>query len=263
MPPFLFVVGIPRGPYSRIKRLQFHIEDWKVVLIPSKQHARAEWAKNDPEEILQRAITNPEGAHVLGFSQVTGRQRDMTLSLKRHLRFRWLSNHLLTLLHTNVDQFVAAIKTEAAFEAAWRKYLRPKDHWSPLLLPQAIFTAKRGTELWEQAAGVSPMPGERALRELERVARLADSFKEAHREHGYWIDAKDLKFEIGEHHASPPNELWMWKFSWRVQNGFHYDVSHMKGNEFHITDIWDETRHHIGVNGYINIDCHGRCRSRF
>lgn len=259
MLPFLILAGIPRGAYQRLKGKQLAIPSWNFLIRPSKDHEKAELRADDPEEILAKTVQSPEGGHVLAFSQVSGRQKDLAHEIRRHLRFRWLNNEYLKLLYANFDQFMSVIKQEAIFEMEWRKSLRPKDQWSPLLLPQSVFTSKIGGMLWDEAAAVGPT-SIGATREIDRVRRFADCFVEAHKQHGEWLDAKDLKFKIGERHAHPPEEVWMWKFSWRVQDGFHYDVTHARGHGFNVTDSWDSTRHSIRNNWYINIDCHGRCR---
>jgi len=47
-----------------------------------------------------------------------------------------------------------------------------------------------------------------------------------------------------------------WKFSYRLPDGFHYDVKHLEQRRFFIIDAVG-MRHPSGAKGYINVDPHG------
>src|ERR1019366_3085581 len=93
---------------------------------------------------------------------------------------------------------------------------------------------------------------EKAVREFERVY-----LRKAH--HYQWIDDRDLIFgREGPRHADAPFPR-EWKFSYRLPDGFHYDVQHLEQRKFSISDVAG-IRHASGVKGYINVDPHGYVR---
>jgi len=90
------------------------------------------------------------------------------------------------------------------------------------------------------------------VREFERAYLR----KQAHYQ---WIDDRDLIFgRNGSRHADAPFPRG-WKFSYRLPDGFHYDVVHLERRKFSLTDIGGAL--HITVaNGHLNIDPHGYVR---
>jgi hypothetical protein len=131
------------------------------------------------------------------------------------------------------------------------------DLGSPLLLPECSFSVGRGhKQLWRHARSYGDQANiegaVKAVREFIRVYLRKQ-------EHYQWIDDRDLIFgRNGPRHAEAPFPRG-WKFSYRLPDGFHYDIKHIEGRKFSVTD-GAGTLHSSAAEGYINIDPHGYVR---
>jgi hypothetical protein len=92
----------------------------------------------------------------------------------------------------------------------------------------------------------------KAVREFERIYLRKEEYYQ-------WIDDRDLLFgRNGPRHAEAPFPRG-WKFSYRLPDGFHYDIKHLEERKFSITDVAG-TLHTTAAKGYINMDPHGYVR---
>lgn len=257
--PLLLVAGIPVDPYQHVKKPGILVNGWETALLPSRQRRFAEFDRDLCNRLLKVATGHSAGAHILGFSQQRERA-EWAHALQGHFRFRWINSDYLAFLPNRLDEFVAAVQAEADFERAWRQQLLPQNRNSPLLLPECAFSPRCCDNLWELASSVAP-PGDQRdpTAEIGRVVSVLERFRQFHWDNGGWMDEKNLQFSIGAMHAEPPEERWYWKYSWRVPDRFHYDVTHVRGREFSVRDLEFKT-HRVRAGAHINVDCHGRCR---
>src|SRR5918992_2493778 len=74
-----------------------------------------------------------------------------------------------------------------------------------------------------------------------------------------WVDGNDCVFDhTGPRHGTAPFPR-NWKYSYRMEDGFHYDVCDRNQRAFQIADQ-SNTVHRIKSSGYINLDAHGHAR---
>ena len=200
-----------------------------------------------------------ESPHILGFSTQKDRG-DRMRGVPDCFRFRWC-DQLVKLLHylatPDPGPFWARLIGELAEEEDWSSRVKPADMGSPLLLPEGSFTVAIGhRDLWRHARSYGDpaniVGAQKAIRAFSRDYLKKDG-------HYKWIDDRDLVFgRDGPRHADAPFPR-AWKFSYRLPDGFHYDVKHREERKFSITDARGKT-HALPVKGYINMDPHGYVR---
>ncbi len=263
--PLLVIAGIPLALYQRIKahKALKQMPGWNLKIIPSKHNTQAELHPVQIREILTLCLKSTDGAHVLAFSGQSKEERHgKIIELRRHFRFRWISNEYLAYLPSQVDNFFQEVQREANFELEWREDIRPSNVGSPLLLPHCAFLAKTPKDIWENAATIAPPQPITRKAQIKSLKSDIETFRDAHKHDNGLLDKAGLKFIEG-YHGEPPDPIWYWKYTWRVPDYFHYDVSHIHGREFHVNG-YDHTFAKqlflIKEHDYINIDCHGRCR---
>jgi hypothetical protein len=104
-----------------------------------------------------------------------------------------------------------------------------------IVLPECSFGASGGHKnLWRHArsyGGEANIEGAtKAVREFERTYLRKQ-------EHYQWIDDRDLIFgRNAARHADAPFPRG-WKFSCRLPDGFHYDLTNLEKRTFSLTDI--------------------------
>jgi hypothetical protein len=258
--PALVVAGIPYGKYQPIRGRSLIVAGWDVSIVPSIHAREAILDDTTCDKIEALATASGTGGHVLAFSTRSDRTQ-WSDRLRTYLRFRWLHASYLEYLPHRLDVFQARLEVEAGFESEWRRLVQPEDTGSPLLLPECAFTPKEYPKIWKEAAEVDPArPNADPVEALRRVERQIGGFRQIHRREGYWLDQRELRFNFtGPRHGRPVDDLWYWRYSWRVPDGFHFDVSQAKGREFYIVDR-NGVRHTVPAKAYINLDCHGRRR---
>lgn len=258
MPPLLLIAGIPQKVYQRAKRFEFEVEDWDVQILPSSNKDRPEWTGPFAERVLSLIFDSTGGGHVLGFGE-EGKKEPWTSRLRQHVRFRWLNNKSLYLLTSDPNGFESLLRTEAEFERAWRQEILPRDERSPLLLPECTFSPAGYFQMWSKAAAIAPSAHPSGPQfGLKQVTQQVAGFRDMHRMRDNWLDARELIFSNDELHAIAP-EQWKWKLSFRVSDGFHYNVNHLKGRSFTVCDL-KGTVFRQKSGEHINVDCHGWCR---
>ena len=137
----------------------------------------------------------------------------------------------------------------------------------PLVLPEPCFKCSSALdEMWQKAesygAADSVPAAERAITAFEREYHQRIQFQtrgQALRQQTKWMDTRGLVFdENGARHGAPPVPR-SWKLSYRLIDGFHYDISKLSGDRFEIVDQAGAI-HRVVKDGYINIDAHGYVR---
>lgn len=255
------LLGIPSHYIARLRAaLDSHGEpspEWSLKFVPAP--------KKVPEvnrgTVLQAARIADDTAnpHILGLSTQQKRS-EWTAELAKCFRFRWcdgLVSALNCLATPDANQFLNRLIIDLTEEEIWSSTVKPTSMGSPLLLPECSFAAGGGhQDMWRHARSY----GDRS--NIEGAAKAVRVFERTYlrkAERYQWIDDRDLIFgRDGPRHADAPFPRG-WKFSYRLPDGFHYDVKHLAERKFSLTDVAG-VRHPSGSKGYINIDPHGYVR---
>lgn len=250
------VVGIPMAYQQRLNAYlrgtdTLPAEGWEIEFIPSGRRDRV---KVNLKAVTNSLKTTELGAHVLSF--IPGERKDeIRRALMPYFRFRWLRNSLLAAASSDACKFLSLLREELAIEALWSEYLKPTHESSALILPCDCFgSTRRCRELWRSAEDASTS---------ERIVSAERKMKDFESEHGrsfdtgrVWVDTKGLKFDHrGARHrvADFPKT---WKYSYKMERGFHYDVSRINRGSFSVQDCLG-MKHESSPGGHLNIDAFG------
>ncbi len=258
------LVGIPTAyvgaAKSAIASNASLFENWSLKYVPS--------SGKEPE-ILARTVNQArdmaakyEEPHVFGLSAQKNRN-EVVREIKPYFRFRWFAHELLRCLGSpDASPFLQELAINLQEESQWAGRVKPTNLDSPLLLPESSFQATRKyKELWRHA---------NAYGDPENVSgaeRAIKGFRSAHRRKVNlktfstykWVDEGDRVFDQdGPRHGIAPFPR-NWKFSYRIEPGFHFDVSHTDERQFDLFDV-NGTRCHVDAAAHLNIDPHGYVR---
>jgi hypothetical protein len=255
------LLGIPSPYVARLRNaLASHgglPHDWFLLFV-SAPKKNPEINQGTAHHACQLADKHPS-PHILGFSTQQHRS-ELAAELKECFRFRWCDqlvsslNHLAT---ANPAPFLERLAADLAEEEQWSSRIKPMDLGSPLLLPECSFSVGGGHKhLWRHARsygdGANIEGAVKAVREFQRVYLRKER-------HYQWIDDRDLIFgRNGPRHAEAPFPRG-WKLSYRLPDGFHYDIKHLDDRKFSIADVVGAV-HPSAPKGYINMDPHGYVR---
>lgn len=255
------LLGIPP---SYVARLRNAVDSygglsgaWSLLFVPAPKK-NPEINRGTVRHACQMAAKGLS-PHILGFSTQHNRS-DWVAELVQCFRFRWcdqLVSSLNCLATPNPAPFLQRLAADLAEEEQWASRIKPMDMGSPLLLPECSFVVGGGHKhLWRHARSYGDQANiegaAKSLREFERIYLRKQ-------EHYQWIDDRDLIFgRDGPRHAEAPFPRG-WKFSYRLPDGFHFDIKHLKARKFSISDV-SGTPHSSAVKGYVNMDPHGCVR---
>jgi hypothetical protein len=258
------LVGIPSGHVGAAKTAISNnaalFQDWSIKYVPSN---------GKEPEILPRTINQAQemaarydDVHLFGFSAQKNRN-DLVRQIKPYFRFRWFPNELLRCLGSpDPSPFVQQLATDLQEEKEWAERVKPSNLDSPLLLPECSFrAAPKHRELWRHA---------NAYGNLENVAgaeKAIRGFRGAHHRKitlkkfttYKWVDEGNRIFDQdGPRHGIAPFPR-NWKFSYQIEPGFHFDVTHTDERQFDLFDV-NGIRCHVEASAHLNIDPHGYVR---
>ncbi|MBI4179172.1 hypothetical protein HY522_07110 [bacterium] len=221
--------------------------------------ARAEVRGAEVEKAIREA-NNHVSPHVLGLSlQDAAVKADIGRKIRPYFRFIWLANRVLGHFPHSVGSFIEAVNTVLEQEDLWAETVKPRDTASPLLLPACSFEADGQCHgIWgaaEQFGDAGNIVG--AARAIHRFHAIHwQSTREGPRR---WKDLSSRVFNhMGPAHGIAPFPRG-WKYSFRLPDGFHYDVTEAEGRAFVLLDIAN-VRHAVEKGRYLNIDPHGYVR---
>ena len=256
----VIVIGVPSGVKDRLfaairlGKVSL-LPGWQYIWIPSKGRP---FETNLDKILSTLTCLENEGPHVLAFKPPDPVQREELMTKVRpFFRFKWLLNRFgMPDLENTVISLVEYLNSILKQEEWWEENLKPADVSSPLLLPETCFSCSREVaDLWELAhRGEEPAQSvfEKKL-ELFTGAYLKKSSSGK-----VWQDEKNNVFNWhGSRHAENPFPHY-WKMSFRVPDGFHYDVESKKFPKCELrcaTGKWFK-------HDYLNIDIHGRISAR-
>jgi hypothetical protein len=258
------LLGIParyvKTARSAVESSPGAFDHWSIKFIecPEKE---PQISPREVKRALTLASEQPD-AHILGFSVQRNRQ-DFANQIRSYFRFRWFDHGLLRFLGSpDPSPFVKQFAADLAEEGAWLDRVKPSALDSPLLLPECSFeVVGKHRDLWRHVCSYGD-PGniegaEKAIQAFWNFYRRRIDFGGA--KQSKWIDRGDRIFnENGERHGIAPFPRG-WKYSYRIQDGFHFDVTCYAQRPFFVYDaLGGRTRVHSGE--HINLDPHGYVR---
>lgn len=263
------VVGLPPEQAKRLKAfvergLSTYKLGWSVKYVSARKNFPEILDAHVSQAMDSAAETNE--SHIIGVSKQDGRIRqEVAGRIREHFRFRWLDNALLYFLGDQFQEFVIRFNDVLQEEEFWSEKVKPSDSRSPLLLPKMSFDARHPQgEIWamsEQYGEIGNIAAAATALEKFRDAYWNSTTPERHHAGGRrWIDSSDRVFDhSGARHGAAPFPR-NWKYSYKIEEGFHFDVSDRNGRGFSVID-YSNSRHVCSENGYINIDPHGHVRT--
>lgn len=262
--PLAIIFGLVKGQSDRIKAQANHSkskfrEGWTVRF----QHATGANSiirEADVRVALFEARRATESVHILAITnQGGGFKPALAREFIPVFRFRWLPSEWLSLPYPTPMEFISRVNELLIDEEDWQGRVQPKDHVSPLLLPQVTFSTHLN-DMWDMAARYGEGNNIGCERRLQ-------NFHQCHWKHhsngryarkSFWTDDDHRVFDhTGPPHAPAPVER-AWKFSYRIPQGFHYDLRHAQGRKFIARGAVKDEQ--VENEGYVNIDPHGHFR---
>ena len=257
-------MGLPKQQADRIKgelKKSNHMwsDGWVVHFVPPTGE-NSQIREADVKVALLNAQNADGSAHILGITNQGGhKKKEIAARFLPYFRFRWLPGEWLALPYPSPQEFIIKVNETLIEEDDWREIVQPGDISSALLLPESAFSTKL-SDLWNLAAkyGEGCNAG---------CARRKDEFKrthykphtsEKHARDYFWTDDGSRIFDhTQEQHGDAP-DLRKWKYSFRIPDGFHYDVRHAAGRKFTVTGAIRSKD--VKAGGYVNLDPHGHFR---
>jgi len=233
---------------------------WSIKFVPAP-HKEVEVFEKTVRQALDMAARYDD-THILGFSGQANRDY-FADKIRPYFRFRWFDHSLLKYLgRPDPADFVRGISSNLAEESEWAARVKPKDLNSPLLLPECSFVPEgKHRELWRHASAHDTwdiLGAEKAIDDFWKTHRrkvIIASFS-AYK----WVDQRDRIYAPDRlrHAVAPfPRE---WKYSYRIESGFHFDVTHVGGRQFDLTDA-SGSLNRVNAGEHLNVDPHGYVRS--
>lgn len=259
MPTFI-LAGYPRSLVNEVKNAVAKCAElfshWKYLLEPGDKKTEAFISKKHAERLLTLA-NDHDGAHIFA---VTGRGDEHWENvIKPYFRLRQVATSAVGQTgNGNFDPLSKELEAATIEEDYWINTIKPTNTGDPLILPQNFATNRALRQMWHLAESFNNR------RNLEAAAALIDKFRKEHRQSvgsgkTPWIDADSWVWkDSGARHGNPefPED---WKYSYRLPDGFHYDVSSKKGTKTHFRDV-DGVDHVL--KDYVNVTSHGTVRGK-
>jgi len=253
--PLAIVAGMPKNQARRFKQQIVETgtyREWDLRWVPSRRN-QADLSSCWDQAVSIADAASESGAHIFAYHKATG-QRDQ---YEREVLFRhrlvWLDHR--SIFDSESDQWLLDIKERLQLEDVWREDVRPRHYSHALILPSEKFTPHR-----KFAVSYNPWTlAQRAdtKRKISHARSAIDEFEERHKHKDGWRDEQGLIFASrGPFHGKPTLRL-RWKFTHKLQSGFHFDVKHEKGRSFAMET--DESGEMTSFK-HTNVDAHGHVR---
>lgn len=259
------LVGIPRGyignAKSAVERNASMFDGWSVRYIPSPVKIEPHISATEVTQALKLAAEH-EDTHILGLSTQQNRQY-FSDQIKEYFRFRWFDHALLRHLgSSDPSPFLNQLAHDLAQESTWADRVKPFNLDSPLLLPGCSFgAASKHRDLWRHACSYGDSNN------IDGAAKAISAFRSCYLrkvefrgfKQGKWADEQDRVFDQNgaRHGAAPfPRD---WKYSFRIEVGFHFDVTSLNRKPFFVYDNAG-ARNRVGAGSHLNLDPHGYVR---
>jgi hypothetical protein len=252
--PTAFVAGLGLEFYGAFRRYEPVVENWRVRVVPSRRRpSDLGSCMPELEAILASDTANAEGAHIVAFHSFRSEKEGLKARLTPTVRLIWSGQeHAAMFGRHEFDQVLSAL---LAIEEVWRNEVRPPDVRSALLLPRNIFEAiPPFNEIWGRAID------SRTAGEIGDTRERVRRFHEKYYDKGRYTDRNSLEF------LPPKPTKWHgfhvpWnqrhKYTFRIPEGFHYDVKHCDEARFSLTSTNEGPRSFVE---YANVDPYGCTR---
>ncbi|MBF0143017.1 MAG: hypothetical protein HQL59_06110 [Magnetococcales bacterium] len=265
--PVLILAGLPRSLADRVKAANRKRSksasgfppDWNLAFVNT--HGKSpSLLESDVERVFQEA-SKSTGSHVVGISEIAGKSRKQVAKrIRPFFRFRWSDKKLLPLIYNSNPELMDVLFDVIREETCWEEHIKPKDQHHALLLPKGSFNSKcRCQELWEACEAYGDK--ENINGAIQKIKLFTREYRRraGNSEKYCWRDSNGLIFDQnGPRHGKAP-DWFQWKYSFKLPDGFHYDVSHERQQAFQIKDA-DCVLHQVARNQHLNLDSHGRVR---
>lgn len=249
--PLALIAGIPQGVFQRASGPPCH-NGWRIQTIPSKSSNKCDFVRIAKRvlNVANEQETVADGVHLLIAHSGSRKQINQDLSAKCY-RVVWLRPDFAQTYGT--PRFAQVLRRLLDFERTWREKIRPNID-SPLLLPEGQFaTRPDAKDVWKRTYRVCEEQDQ-----LDDVARMISRFRKHHRRSEGWQDTRGLLFSQGPHHGGSDLPLWRRrKFTFRLPQGHHFDVSHEKARSFILEDA---DGHSVHYRQHANVDAYGYAR---
>lgn len=233
------------------------LNGWDYRTFPSEKRDLTTIGQKQIDTLCKLAASNG-GAHIFGVSKERDRER-IEDQIRPYFRFRWVEPAVV--LQTgggNHAPLLDALEVATAEENYWVANIKPISVSTPLILPD-IFNAIRDLEeVWRLSESYNN------LGHLEAAANLIARFPKEHRRKidevkgTPWLASNSLIWDDGgPRHGTPPFPK-NWKYSFEIDQGFHFDVSAHSGKKASFKDSLGKS--HAMPKGYLNVTAHGEVR---
>lgn len=221
-------------------------EDWSLVWVPARKNQ--EDLSTCWNRVMEEAFAASEaGAHLFAYHRAVSERGRYEKAVRFRHRLIWLDHSCL--YPPSTDEWWLEIEERLRLEDGWRRRIRPTSHHHALILPSRTFQSS--LDPWTTAQRAET---ERAC---ARAQAEIDAFGGGHRYQGKWRDHRSLLFDSGgANHGNAPEDR-RWKFTFQLPSGFHFDVTHERGQQFSLVDAGGR-RHRF--RKYTNVDAHGHIR---
>lgn len=245
---------------SSLEKIRPESSPWTISLIPSVDSKNGGLVINQVPALLEMAASS-EGAVIVGVPGVQPRElQAVEKAIRPYFRYRRIEQNDLNLLINGDSAFREVFDQIIREETYWVNNVKPKDSYSPLMLPE-LFNSKHYSGIWRLAGSYNDLPN------LMTAEKLVTGFVNSHKKKGgsrggmVWMDSNDWAWDDrGPKHgqAKFPET---WKYSLKLLEGLHFDVSHSKELGFEFTDR-EGTKHRVkrGPREYLNITPYGAVR---
>lgn len=204
------------------------------------------------------------GIHVLAFHKPESDYPEFKKQVAPYHRIVLLSTTLLSHFGRDMEAFRAALDERVSFEEAWRQHVLPTMLSAPLLLPKEHFAIPgRYKQIWGEATDLHDDVNAlfilgKTIRQFE-IDQSGEVGSGAGKQVGYKDDKKRLFTYNGARHG----RIWedgrlclRWKFNYKMDEGFHYDVVPIDGRPMYFKSDGVEREFH----GHVNVYPHGFIR---
>lgn len=254
LPFSAFVAGLGLEFYGAFRGHGATAPNWKIRVLPSRRRSNdLASCLSELQDLLESEVDNANGSHVIGFHSVRTEQEALKKTLTPTTRLIWSDRaHAQTF---GTDTFDQRLTQLLLLEGEWRNHVRPPNVRSPLLLPNRIFDAVAPfNEIWSRANDA------RSLAEIQDTGGRIRRFHDEYYDNGRYTSAASLEF------MPPKPTKWhgfhvLWhqnhKYTFRIPNGFHYDVKRSDDARFSLTSVNEGLRSYAA---YANVDPYGHTR---
>ncbi|MGO8673713.1 MAG: hypothetical protein ACLQVD_20440 [Capsulimonadaceae bacterium] len=259
--PVFIIAGYQRSLENQLRRALSdgaqQWSGWQYVLFPGNQHKTSSVSLTQVNDLCELAAKH-NGAHVFAVSEDPNR-KEMAAKIRPYFRFRWIGASEIRDVGRGVfNPVIDSLRQATQEEDFWIEHVKPRNFASPLILPVIFKADKHIVDMWRFSESYNNNDN------LRTAEALIERFKAEHRRKvdGFkktpWLD-HDLWIwdDNGQRHgiASFPKD---WKYSLRLPDGFHFDVSSQGLKRTSFTDIHG-TQHRM-PKGYLNVSAHGEVR---